>query len=58
MVLRQQQITITGVVMIGLIEEKILVEKSHQTVVVVVYMLIHHMIQIKVVSVQSSYYVK
>lgn len=54
MVLHQQQITITEVVMIGLIEGKILVEKNHQTAVVVVDMLMHHMNQIKVVSIQIS----
>lgn len=52
MVLHQLQITIIEVVMIALIEEKIPVEKSHQTVVVVVDMLMHHMIQTKVVSFQ------
>jgi len=48
MVLNQQQI-ITEVVMIDQIEEMNLVEKI-QVVEVITGMLIHHMIQIKVVS--------
>ena len=48
-VLHQQQIIITEVVMIGQIEEKNLVRKI-QAVVVVIDMPMRHMIQTKVVS--------